>query len=79
MTGFEPATLASQMQCATKLRYIPLKLILPKNNIKSYMKINKNMKNFSTYLSTAPVIATLWLILTASLLIEISRFFPDVL
>lgn len=43
------------------------------------MKINKNMKNFSTYLSTAPVIATLWLILTASLLIEISRFFPDVL
>jgi hypothetical protein len=24
MTGFEPATLASQMQCATKLRYIPL-------------------------------------------------------
>ena len=57
----------------------PAKTYVTQNNIKSYIKINKNMKNFSTYLSTAPVIATLWLILTASLLIEISRFFPDVL
>ena len=24
MTGFEPATPASQMRCATKLRYIPM-------------------------------------------------------
>lgn len=37
------------------------------------------MKYFTTYLSTAPVVATLWFILTASLLIEINRFFPDVL
>nr|YP_010700167.1 photosystem I subunit IX [Euglena agilis]WCH63312.1 photosystem I subunit IX [Euglena agilis] len=37
------------------------------------------MKYFTTYLSTAPVIAALWFILTASLLIEINRFFPDVL
>nr|YP_010700240.1 photosystem I subunit IX [Euglena deses]WCH63384.1 photosystem I subunit IX [Euglena deses] len=37
------------------------------------------MKNFSTYLSTAPVIATLWLFISASLLIEINRFFPDAL
>jgi hypothetical protein len=28
MTGFEPATLASQTQCATKLRYIPFCLTL---------------------------------------------------
>lgn len=37
------------------------------------------MKNFITYLSTAPVIAAIWLTLSASLLIEINRFFPDVL
>nr|AKL79010.1 photosystem I 5 kDa protein [Euglena viridis] len=37
------------------------------------------MKNFTTYLSTAPVIATIWILLIASLLIEINRFFPDAL
>nr|YP_009512116.1 photosystem I 5 kDa protein [Euglena hiemalis]AXI98061.1 photosystem I 5 kDa protein [Euglena hiemalis] len=37
------------------------------------------MKYFTTYLSTAPVVATFWFIATASLLIEINRFFPDVL
>jgi photosystem I subunit 9 len=35
------------------------------------------MKNFTTYLSTAPVIATIWFILLASFLIELNRFFPD--
>jgi photosystem I subunit 9 len=35
------------------------------------------MKYFTTYLSTAPVIATIWFIFTAGLLIEINRFFPD--
>ena len=35
------------------------------------------MKYFTTYLSTAPVVASLWFILTAALLIEINRFFPD--
>lgn len=35
------------------------------------------MKNFTTYLSTAPVIATVWFTFTAGLLIEINRFFPD--
>ena len=35
------------------------------------------MKNFITYLSTAPVIALVWFAFTASLLIEINRFFPD--
>jgi photosystem I subunit IX len=35
------------------------------------------MKNFTTYLSTAPVVAGIWFLLTASLLIELNRFFPD--
>nr|YP_010700113.1 photosystem I subunit IX [Colacium mucronatum]WCH63259.1 photosystem I subunit IX [Colacium mucronatum] len=37
------------------------------------------MKNLATYLSTAPVIAALWLFVSASLIIEINRFFPDAL
>nr|AEW12953.1 photosystem I 5 kDa protein [Colacium vesiculosum] len=37
------------------------------------------MKNLTTYLSTAPVIATIWLLISASLIIEINRFFPDAL
>jgi photosystem I subunit 9 len=35
------------------------------------------MKDFTTYLSTAPVVATAWFTFTAGLLIEINRFFPD--
>lgn len=35
------------------------------------------MKNFTTYLSTAPVVALVWFTITAALLIEINRFFPD--
>jgi photosystem I subunit 9 len=35
------------------------------------------MKDFTTYLSTAPVVALAWFSLTAGLLIEINRFFPD--
>jgi photosystem I subunit 9 len=35
------------------------------------------MKNFTTYLSTAPVVALVWFTFTAALLIEINRFFPD--
>jgi photosystem I subunit 9 len=48
-------------------------------NYFKYLKFNKNnfMKDFSTYLSTAPVIATVWFIFTAGLLIEINRYFPD--
>lgn len=37
------------------------------------------MQNVKTYLSTAPVLATLWFGLLAGLLIEINRFFPDAL
>ena len=35
------------------------------------------MKNFTTYLSTAPVIAFFWFSLLAAFLIELNRFFPD--
>ena len=37
------------------------------------------MKDFTTYLSTAPVVALAWFTITAALLIEINRFFPDAL
>jgi photosystem I subunit 9 len=32
-----------------------------------------------TFLSTAPVAATIWLTITAGILIEFNRFFPDLL
>jgi photosystem I subunit 9 len=35
------------------------------------------MDNFKTYLSTAPVMLTLWMTFTAGFIIEIQRFFPD--
>jgi len=37
------------------------------------------MKNFVIYLSTAPVVALVWFVITAGLLIEVNRFFPDAL
>ena len=37
------------------------------------------MKDFTIYLSTAPVLAALWFIFLAGLLIELNRFFPDAL
>nr|QXM16710.1 photosystem I subunit IX [Libocedrus chevalieri]QYB22213.1 photosystem I subunit IX [Pilgerodendron uviferum] len=39
----------------------------------------RTMQDIKTYLSTAPVLATLCLGFLASLLIEINRFFPDAL
>jgi photosystem I subunit 9 len=35
------------------------------------------MKNFTIYLSTAPVVSFLYFGFLAALLIEINRFFPD--
>jgi photosystem I subunit IX len=35
--------------------------------------------NLLKYLSTVPVIGAIWITFTASLIIEINRFFPDVL
>jgi photosystem I subunit 9 len=37
------------------------------------------MKDFLTYLSTAPVIMTIWLTFTAGFVIEINRLNPDAL
>nr|AID67449.1 subunit IX of photosystem I [Prasinococcus sp. CCMP1194] len=37
------------------------------------------MTDFKTYLSTAPVVATLYFTALAATLIELLRFFPDVL
>jgi photosystem I subunit 9 len=37
------------------------------------------MYNLKIYLSTAPVLLTIWMILTAGMLIEINRFYPDLL
>jgi photosystem I subunit 9 len=37
------------------------------------------MENFQKYLSTAPVLFTLLLTFTAGMIIEINRFFPDML
>jgi photosystem I subunit IX len=34
---------------------------------------------FVRFLSSAPVLATVWLTFTAALLIEFNRFFPDLL
>jgi len=35
--------------------------------------------DFLKFLSTAPVLATVWLSFTAALLIEFNRIFPDLL
>jgi photosystem I subunit 9 len=37
------------------------------------------MQDLLKYLSTAPVIATVWLVITAGIIIEFNRFFPDLL
>ncbi len=37
------------------------------------------MQYFVKFLSTAPVLATLWIAIQAAGLIEFNRFFPDVL
>nr|YP_010981738.1 photosystem I reaction center subunit IX [Lygodium circinatum]YP_010981828.1 photosystem I reaction center subunit IX [Lygodium flexuosum]YP_010981918.1 photosystem I reaction center subunit IX [Lygodium merrillii]UYR96111.1 photosystem I reaction center subunit IX [Lygodium circinatum]UYS92479.1 photosystem I reaction center subunit IX [Lygodium flexuosum]UYS92569.1 photosystem I reaction center subunit IX [Lygodium merrillii] len=37
------------------------------------------MRDLKIYLSTAPVLATIWFGLSAGSLIEINRFFPDAL
>jgi photosystem I subunit IX len=35
------------------------------------------MQDLQKYLSTAPVLLTLWMSFTAGFIIEINRFFPD--
>ena len=36
-------------------------------------------ENLMKYLSTVPVAFTIWLVFTAGFIIEINRFFPDIL
>ena len=37
------------------------------------------MQDLLKYLSTAPVLAAAWMFITAGILIEFNRFFPDLL
>lgn len=37
------------------------------------------MQDLLKYLSTAPVLATAWMLVTAGILIEFNRFYPDLL
>lgn len=37
------------------------------------------MQYLVKYLSTAPVLLTVWLVIQAGILIEFNRFFPDLL
>ena len=37
------------------------------------------MYDLKIYLSTAPVLLTIWMIFTAGMLIELNRFYPDLL
>ena len=37
------------------------------------------MDDFKTYLSTAPVLLTVWMSFTAGILIEANRIYPDAL
>lgn len=37
------------------------------------------MNDLKTYLSTAPVLLTVWMSFTAGILIEMNRFYPDAL
>lgn len=37
------------------------------------------MKDLSNFLSSAPVLATVWMVITAGVLIEFNRFLPDLL
>ena len=57
-----------------KLRFHLVKFFRP-----SYIYIIKIMENFQKYLSTAPVLLTIWMTFTAGFIIEINRFFPDML
>lgn len=37
------------------------------------------MQDLLKYLSTAPVVLAIWMFITAGILIEFNRFFPDLL
>lgn len=73
--GFEKVEFRKKFKERTNLQRIiksALRLRLRRGEIEI-----KTMKDFTTYLSTAPVVGLGWAIFTAGLLIEINRFFPD--
>ncbi|MDC0831613.1 photosystem I subunit IX (PsaJ) [Geitlerinema sp. FC II] len=37
------------------------------------------MQGLQRYLSSAPVLAAVWMLITAGIVIEVNRFFPDLL
>ena len=47
--------------------------------LKQFTIIKILMEDFQKYLSTAPVLLTIWMTFTAGFIIEINRFFPDML
>ncbi len=49
------------------------------NIIKLFTLTEFFMEDFQKYLSTAPVLLTIWMTFTAGFIIEINRFFPDML
>ena len=44
-----------------------------------FLFTSSSMNDFQKYLSTAPVLLTIWMTFTAGFIIEINRFFPDML
>nr|YP_010260899.1 photosystem I reaction center subunit IX [Cephaleuros virescens]UIB38653.1 photosystem I reaction center subunit IX [Cephaleuros virescens] len=45
-------------------------------NNKNFFFISPDLLRFA---STAPVVATIWFVITAGILIEFNRFYPDLL
>ena len=54
-------------------------LLLPGCDPNQRREIYLSMNDLKTYLSTAPVLLTVWMSLTAGMLIELNRFYPDAL
>ena len=49
------------------------------HHVKLTLFTNNYMNDFQKYLSTAPVLLTIWMTFTAGFIIELNRFFPDML
>lgn len=55
-----------------------LALVLVKSDLQ-LLKISKRRTPLNGFLSSAPVVAAIWLTITAGVLIEANRLFPDTL
>ena len=67
------------MEKLTNKKTTPTFLIIEKRLGGKTVWVNEDffMKNFTIYLSTAPVVSLAWLVLTAVLLIGFNKVFPD--